>query len=100
MIITMNSNQLSRKSKRRMFKKVVKYSTHNILSYNKPKLIFRILDSELKYEPAKLLEKTMSNKNDQYQNTREAMMNLFSGIELLVTNSLDRNEKKLLKENK
>lgn len=66
----------------------------------KPKLIFRILDSELKYEPKKLLEKTMSNKNDQYQNTREAMLSLFSSIDLCITNSLDRNEKKLLQQHK
>jgi hypothetical protein len=66
----------------------------------KPKLIFRILDSELKYEPKKLLEKTMSNKKDQYQNTREAMLSLFSSIDLCVTNSLDRNEKKLLQQHK
>jgi len=66
----------------------------------KPNLIFRILDSELKYEPKKLLEKTLSNKNDQYQNTREAMLNLFSTIEICITNSLDRNEKKLLQQHK
>ena len=66
----------------------------------KPELIFRILDSELKYEPAKMLEKTLSPKKDQFQNTREAMTNLFSHIDLCVTNSLDRKEKKMLSERK
>jgi hypothetical protein len=66
----------------------------------KPKLIFRILDSELKFEPKKLLDKTLSPKKDQYQNTREAMINLFDSIELFITNSLDRSEKKLLEQHK
>jgi hypothetical protein len=66
----------------------------------KPKLIFRILDMELKCDFEKLLEKTLSSKNDQYQNTRLAMINLFSVISLCHTNSLDKSEKKLLQENK
>lgn len=66
----------------------------------KPELIFRILDSELKYEPAKMLEKTLSPKKDQFQNTREAMTNLFSHIDLCITYSLDRKEKKMLSERK
>lgn len=63
-------------------------------------LYFRLLDTELKFDPAKLLIKTLSKRTDQYQNVREAISKLFSGVKIGCTGTLDRSEKRLMIEGK
>ena len=46
------------------------------------------------------LNKTLTARKDQYQNIRETIKELFKNIDCLTTSSLDRTEKKLLKQNK
>ena len=63
---------------------------------NKPILYFRINDVELSFDAQNHLEKTLMKKNDQYQNVRDAIQNLFSRVHIGITNSIDRSEKNLL----
>lgn len=67
---------------------------------NKPKIIFKISDVDLEINPNKNLEKTLIHRDDQYQNIRESLMNLFSELNAYKTECLDRSEKQLLKNKK
>ncbi len=69
-------------------------------SFDKPNIIFRIADCDLTLEPMEHLNKTLTARKDQYQNIRETIKELFKNIDCLTTSSLDRTEKKLLKQNK
>lgn len=67
---------------------------------HKPVLYFRLLDTELKFDPKILLEKTLAEKNDQYQNVRSSIKQLFSDVQIGTTLSLDRSEKQMLSNKK
>ena len=69
-------------------------------SFDKPNIIFRIADCDLTLEAKEHLNKTLIFRKDQYQNIRETIKELFKSIDCLTTASLDRTEKKLLKQNK
>ena len=69
-------------------------------SFNKPDILFRISDCDLTLEPMEHLNKTLKKRKDQYQNIRETIYELFKNINCLLTPSLDRTEKKLLKQDK
>lgn len=65
-------------------------------------LFIRIADYDLDEDCNKLKEKLFTKQEDQYDNTRESVKKLFNStdnIHILHTLSLDRGEKKLLKEN-
>jgi hypothetical protein len=65
----------------------------------KPKLFFRIFDSDVK-DAAKNLEKVLGTYQDQYQSIRNSIKHLFhSDISLLKTESLDRPAKMMLANN-
>jgi hypothetical protein len=66
---------------------------------NKPYLYIRIADYELDGKPTDLLNKNMEKHNDQYQNVRDSFRKLFNDILIGTTDSLDRIEKKMLKQN-
>jgi len=65
----------------------------------KPKLFFRIFDSDVK-DAAKNLEKVLGTYQDQYQSIRNSIKHLFhSDISLLKTEPLDRPAKMMLANN-
>lgn len=66
----------------------------------KPNIIFRIADVDLEFDPQTNLDKTLEKQDDQYQNIRESIIELFSEILCFKTESLDRSEKKLLLDGK
>jgi hypothetical protein len=66
-------------------------------------LYFRINDYDLDEEPKELLKKTFNPlglENDQHSNVRSSITKLFKNILINVTESLSKNEKNLLKNNK
>ncbi len=66
----------------------------------RPKIIFRISDQDLKMDPQENLNKVLEFKNDQYQNVRESIKKLFSDLIAVKTEPLEKSEKILLeKEN-
>ena len=65
----------------------------------KPHLLFRISDLDLKLDPAENLTKLLAKKDDQYQNIRESIHQLFDNPRAIHTYSLDRNEKQALDTN-
>jgi hypothetical protein len=69
-------------------------------SFNKPNIMFRISDCDLKLEPLKHLHKTLEKRQDQYQNIRETINELFIKIDCVITTSLDKSDKKYLNNNK
>jgi hypothetical protein len=65
----------------------------------KPKLYFRIFDSDVK-DPAKNLEKVLGTYNDQYQSIRKSIKHLFDkDLRLLTTEPLGRPAKMMLEHN-
>lgn len=62
----------------------------------RPKIIFRISDQDLKIEPQENLSKVLEFKNDQYQNVRESIKKLFSVLIAVKTEPLEKSEKILL----
>lgn len=72
-------------------------------NHNGPKLIFRSIDVENDlddYDPEENLNDMLTDLDDQYSNVRKSIKKLFSSIKCVPTYSLDKNEKKFLKENK
>ena len=67
------------------------------ISKHKPVLYFRLGDVDLAFDPKEHLSHTLSNKKDQYQNVREALIELFADIKIGCTSALDRGEKTILK---
>jgi hypothetical protein len=71
----------------------------DIASVVKPKLYFRIFDSDVK-DAQKNLEKVLGTYHDQYQSIRNSIKHLFDGdIRLLKTEPLDRPSKMMLENN-
>lgn len=71
----------------------------DIASVVKPKLYFRIFDSDVK-DAQKNLEKVLGTYQDQYQSIRNSIKHLFDGdIRLLKTEPLDRPSKMMLENN-
>ena len=64
-----------------------------------PKLIFRIKDKQLKLDPTENMTKMLAPQEDQFQNIRECIHQLFDDPFAIYTNSLDRAEMKMMQEN-
>jgi hypothetical protein len=69
-------------------------------SINKPILYFRIADYELTGNIDELKNNLFVLQNDQYDNVRESCQLLFSNIQIKITETITKNDKKLLNNNK
>jgi hypothetical protein len=63
---------------------------------NRPKIMFRISDQDLKADPQQNLIKVLEDRKDQYQNVRESVKKLFSELLAMKTEPLEKSEKALL----
>lgn len=66
-------------------------------SIKKPRLVFRISDVDLQLDAETNLEKMLAEKQDQYQNIRESITEMFESPVPVMTAALDRSEKLALK---
>ena len=69
-------------------------------SINKPILYFRIADYELTGDIEELKNNLFVLQNDQFDNVRESCRLLFSDIQIKITETITKNDKKLLNNNK
>jgi hypothetical protein len=63
---------------------------------NRPKIMFRISDQDLKADPQQNLNKVLEDRKDQYQNVRESVKKLFSELLAMKTEPLEKSEKAFL----
>lgn len=68
--------------------------------FNKPQLIFRVKDYYLDTSIDEVLQNTMKDQEDHYQNIRKALNVMFDSIDACATESIDKKNIKLLKSNK
>lgn len=97
-VIIFNENKMLSNNTLSQFEPMMSFMQYiDDLEKNNPKLIFRISDVNLDIDPTTNMRSMLSHQQDQFQSIRDCINNLFDDPFAVHTNSLDRTEFKLLK---